>query len=231
MCELIPSFLKKNSKKYGIPIVILILCISVYYISKESSTSPPDELLNTIPKEQQLKSEQLDQTSQQKEQNEGALAITSIVVDVKGSVKNPGVYRLDPDSRVIDAILLAGGYTKNAQSRYINHAQKLQDEMIIYVPKKGEKVKETLSMDSSSTEVPSSSQSTSQEGETKNLVNINTSDESGLTTLNGIGPSKAKAIIAYRTENGPFQTIDELKNVTGIGDKTFESLKEYITVK
>lgn len=231
MCELIPSFLKKNSKKYGTPIVILILCISVYYFSKESSTTPPDELLNTIPKEQQLKSEQLDQASQQKDQHEGAIVITSIVVDVKGSVENPGVYRLDPDSRVIDAILLAGGYTKNAQSRYINHAQKLQDEMIIYVPKKGEKVKETLSMDASSTDVPSSSQSTPQEGETKNLVNINTSDESGLTTLNGIGPSKAKAIIAYRTENGPFKTIDDLKNVTGIGEKTFESLKEYITVK
>jgi competence protein ComEA helix-hairpin-helix repeat region len=62
------------------------------------------------------------------------------------------------------------------------------------------------------------------------LVNINTADEAGLTTLNGVGPAKAQAIITYRTENGPFKTVEDLKNVTGIGEKTFEALKDSLTV-
>lgn len=234
MCELIPSFLKKNAKKYGTPIAVLLVCVVIFYISKQSSTPPQDELFSTIQDDQLAsmeKTEQKEETKKQDAQKQGIVATTSIMVDVKGAVKNPGVYQLDADSRVIDAILLAGGYAKNAQSRQINHAQKLQDEMVIYVPQKGEDTEEILSMTSqqTSTSVPSTQGSTAQK-ENSNLVNINTADEAGLTTLNGVGPAKAQAIIAYRTENGPFKTIEELKNVTGIGDKTFESLKDYLTV-
>ncbi|MFJ8262231.1 helix-hairpin-helix domain-containing protein [Rummeliibacillus sp. NPDC094406] len=234
MCELIPSFLKKNGKKYGIPIVIL-LCIIVFYISNQSSTPPQDELFSTIEKEKQLNMEEPETKTESEQKGikeQGVVATTSIMVDVKGAVKNPGVYKLDADSRVIDAILLAGGYAKNAQSRQINHAQKLQDEMVIYVPQKGEKVEEVLAVSSAetTTSVPSTQDGTMNTAKS-DLVNINTADESGLTTLNGIGPAKAKAIIAYRTENGPFKTIEDLKNVTGIGEKTFESLKDYLTIQ
>ncbi|HWI48449.1 MAG TPA: SLBB domain-containing protein, partial [Rummeliibacillus sp.] len=145
MCELIPSFLKKNGKKYGIPIAILILCITVFYVSNQSSTPPQDELFTTIEKEKQPNMEEPETKTESEQKGtteQGVVATTSIMVDVKGAVKNPGVYQLDADSRVIDAILLAGGYAKNAQSRQINHAQKLQDEMVIYVPQKGEKVEE-----------------------------------------------------------------------------------------
>jgi len=235
MCELIPSFLKKNSKKYGIPIVILIICVSIFYFSKQSSTPPQDELFSTIQKDKQPNIEEASSKvgSEQKGiAKQEVIATTSIMVDVKGAVKNPGVYKLDADSRVIDAILLAGGYAKNAQSRQINHAQKLQDEMVIYVPQKGEEVEEVLAVASSQT---TSSAPSTQGGVTdtakSDLVNINTADESILTTLNGVGPAKAKAIIAYRTENGSFKAIEDLKSVTGIGEKTFESLKDYITVQ
>ncbi|MGX9135343.1 helix-hairpin-helix domain-containing protein [Rummeliibacillus sp. JY-2-4R] len=154
------------------------------------------------------------------------------MVDVKGAVKNPGVYKLDADSRVIDAILIAGGYAKNAQSRQINHAQKLQDEMVIYVPQKGEETEKVLNIaDQSSSSVPSTQNGGESANKSSELVNINTADEAGLTTLNGVGPAKAKAIIAYRTENGPFKTIEDLKNVTGIGEKTFESLKDFLSVQ
>lgn len=232
MCELIPSFFKKNGKKYGIPIAILIVCI-VFYISKQSSSPPQDELFSMIQDEKQLnieKDKMKKETIQQDSLKPGIVATTSIMVDVKGAVKNPGVYKLDSDSRVIDAILLAGGYAKSAQSRQINHAQKLQDEMVIYVPKKGEKVDEVLAVASAetTTSVPSTQGDTAPEAKS-DLVNINTADEAKLTTLNGVGPAKAQAIIAYRTENGPFNTIEDLKNVSGIGDKTFEALKDYLT--
>lgn len=234
MCGLIPSFLKKNAKKYSIPIAVFLVCLVIIYISKQSSTPPQDELFSTIQDDQQLnkeKTENKEDTQKQDAQKQGVVATTSIMVDVKGAVKNPGVYQLDADSRVIDAILLAGGYAKNAQSRQINHAQKLQDEMVIYVPQKGEEIEEVLT---AAAQVTSTSASSTQGSATTDgkleLVNINTADEAGLTTLNGVGPAKAQAIIAYRTENGPFKTIEDLKNVTGIGDKTFESLKDQLTV-
>lgn len=107
---------------------------------------------------------------------------------------------------------------------------KLQDEMVIYVPKKGEAIEETNAIASveKMTSV-SSTQGTTPEAKS-DLVNINTADEAGLTTLNGVGPAKAQAIITYRTENGPFKTVEDLKNVTGIGEKTFEALKDSLTV-
>lgn len=95
--------------------------------------------------------------------------------------------------------------------------------MVIYVPVIGEIIEDHPAETFIST--PSS------DGSSNVHVNINTATEAVMTTLPGIGPSKAQAIIAYRDEHGHFQTVDELKNVTGIGDKTFEKLKELITVK
>ncbi len=214
------------------------MSISFVYFFKQSSTPPQDDLFSTIQDEKQLNIDsstqkpELLEVKQNEVQKQGPVKNTFIMVDVKGAVKNPGVYKLDADSRVIDAILLAGGYAKSAQSRQINHAQKLQDEMVIYVPRKGEETEEVLNIaDQSSTSVPSTQNGGESAKTPSDLVNINTADEAGLTTLNGVGPAKAQAIIAYRTENGPFKTIQDLKNVTGIGEKTFESLKDFLTVQ
>ncbi|MGE7919535.1 helix-hairpin-helix domain-containing protein [Viridibacillus sp. NPDC093762] len=171
-----------------------------------------------------------------KEQHEsqGIIADTSIIVDVKGAVKNPGVYSLSADSRVIDAILLAEGYSKNADSVSINHAQRLQDEMVIYVPKIGEEpseIQEIASVQQSTTTPFTQSGSGGQTGSQSDKVNLNTADEAALMTLNGVGPSKAKAILSYRDDSGPFKMIEDLKNVSGIGDKTFENLRDFITVQ
>lgn len=145
---------------------------------------------------------------------------STVVVDIKGQVVSPGVYTLPVESRVIDAITLAGGLLPNAEGRVLNLASKLTDEMVIYVPEVGETplVIETIQPVETS---PSQDQS---------LVNINTADETQLMTLDGIGPSKAKAILAYRNEHGQFNTIEDLKSVTGIGDRTFENLKDFISV-
>ncbi|WP_431027264.1 helix-hairpin-helix domain-containing protein [Lysinibacillus sp. LZ02] len=145
-----------------------------------------------------------------------------ILVDVKGAVKYPGVYELTEADRVVDAITLAGGYVDGANAQLINHAQKLQDEMVIYIPLEGQETELDIQHFISSA-------SSSSAGSGK--VNINTADETQLTTLPGIGPAKAKAIIAHRDEHGKFQAIEGLKNVTGIGDKTFEQLKDLIDIK
>ncbi|MBD7906882.1 helix-hairpin-helix domain-containing protein [Sporosarcina sp. Sa3CUA8] len=145
-----------------------------------------------------------------------------IVVDVKGAVLHPNVYTLQEGQRLIDAITAAGGYTADADSRLLNHAQRLTDEAVIYVPLVGEEVPIFES-------APNEGEATSDSG--SSLVNINSADESQLMTLTGIGPSKAAAIIKYRTEQGAFQTNEDLKKVSGIGDKTFEALSDAITVK
>lgn len=143
----------------------------------------------------------------------------TVVVDVKGQVHTPGVYILPSGSRVLDALQLAGGILPTAEEKALNFAAKLVDEMVIYVPLIGET---EVSMPIPTSPTTSESQNT--------LVNINTSDESTLMTLSGIGPSKAKAIIAYREEKGLFKSIEEIKEVTGIGDSTFENLKDFISV-
>ncbi len=144
---------------------------------------------------------------------------TTVVVDVKGQVALPGVYTLSANKRVLDAITLAGGLLPTADERMLNLAAKLVDEMVIYVPTEGEQTPFTGPI----AQVPGATSDS-------DLININTSDEIELMTLSGIGPSKAKAIIIYREENGLFQSIEQLKEVSGIGDQTFEAIKDFISI-
>lgn len=148
----------------------------------------------------------------------------TIMVDIQGAVKFPGVYSLMEGDRLIDAIHAAGGYLTDADSRMLNHAMKLPDEFFIYVPREGEEV------DFSKPSVSSHLQqgdSTKDDGK----VNINIADAQELMTIPGIGPSKAAAIIQYREEHGPFASPDAIMEVSGIGQKTFEKLESFITAK
>ncbi|MGM9951117.1 MAG: helix-hairpin-helix domain-containing protein [Lysinibacillus sp.] len=159
----------------------------------------------------------------QAEPAEEPVEALQVLVDVKGAVKYPGVYALTEEDRVVDAITLAGGYADGANPSLINHAQKLQDEMVIYIPLQGEETEIAIQSFTASGDSGGGSDSTK--------VNINGADEAQLTTLPGIGPAKAKAILAHREEQGKFQTIEGLKEVSGIGDKTFEQLKDLIDIK
>lgn len=145
-----------------------------------------------------------------------------ILIEIKGQVNAPGVFEMPSGSRLHDAIDLAGGFLPDADDLSLNMAMKLTDEMSVFVPKIGE----TLNAPPVITQTTGATAT----GEPGGPVNINAADEAGLTTLNGIGPSKAAAIIAHREENGPFASIEALKDVTGIGDKTFEQLKNSISV-
>lgn len=142
--------------------------------------------------------------------------LKTVFVEIKGAVYNPGVYELPSDGRVKNVIELAR-LMDNCDLKTINQAEKLKDEMVIYIPKVGEEIEEKVVV-------------SSYESEENNLVNVNTAGISELTTLNGIGEKKAQAILDYREENGLFMKVEDLLNIPGIGEKTLENLKPYISI-
>lgn len=160
----------------------------------------------------------------------------SFYVDVKGSVKKPGVYEFKENDRVIDAINKAGGLKKNANTDNINLSQKLVSEMVIYVYSNLEinKGNKSLSCDTICQTQVIEINNCIPEITTKvintGLININTATITELQTLSGIGESKAQNIIDYRTQNGNFKSIEEIKNISGIGDALYEKIKDKITV-
>lgn len=153
-------------------------------------------------------------------------------VDVKGSVKKPGVYEFKENDRVIDAIKLAGGLTKNADTSNINLSKKLKSEMVIVINTKSElKNNNNLTCDAVCTrEVIEVNNCIETETKTNDKININTADINKLTELDGIGESKAKTIIEYRTTNGLFKNIEDIKNISGIGESLYNKIKDKITV-
>lgn len=154
--------------------------------------------------------------------------IKYIYIDIKGAVKKPGVYKLQENSRIIDAINIAGGLLKTANTSYTNLSKILNDSDVIKIYtndeiKKLEKEtpEELPKIETNITEEPKQENS---------LININTSTKEQLQTLNGIGESKANSIIDYRTQNGPFKTIEDIKNVSGISETLYDKIKDFITV-
>ena len=144
---------------------------------------------------------------------------TVIFVDIKGAVKNPGVYQMKVGDRVKDALEAAGGLTAEADSQKVNLAKRLEDQMVIVVPKVGEEAEE----------IPAGE--TRKEATKEGKVNINTATVEELKTLKGVGEKKAEAIIEYRKKNGSFQTKEDLMKVRGIGKKLFESFQERIVTQ
>lgn len=169
---------------------------------------------------------------------------TKIKVDIKGYILNPNVYEIDAGARVIDVINIAGGLTDEADTSSINLSKKLQDEDVIIIYKKSDKINtleeykqqiDYCSKDNNdgciSEVVTFDQEHDSSSKETVNTtVNINTASLQQLMTLSGIGESKAQKIIKYREEIGAFNSIEDIKNVNGIGDSIFEKIKDNITV-
>lgn len=174
-----------------------------------------------------------------------------IKINIKGAVANPGVYELDNDSRVIDAINFSGGLLDGSDTSILNLSKKLKDEdvIIIYTSEEVKKIKEgnvVIQYIEKECKCPDASNSACVDpdslisnninkdngNETSNnisKISINTATLEELQTLTGIGKSKAEAIIEYRTTNGLFKTIEDIKNVSGIGESAFEKIKDSIT--
>jgi competence protein ComEA len=160
-----------------------------------------------------------------------SLAGAKIYVDVAGAVKNPGVVMIDVGSRVFQAIDAAGGGLKGADTRGLNLAAVINDGEHIYVPTEDEIASGNVPQNAANGSVSGGAVAGSASSGSENgKININTADSTALQQLNGVGPATAQKIIDYRNANGKFKATEELKNVSGIGDKTFEKMKDYICV-
>ena len=191
------------------------------------SSSAVSGIANEISRE-----EANEEANEESETNANSTPNETWYVDIKGAIKVPQVVPVTPGMRVHDVVEMAGGVTGEADQSQVNLAQLVTDQMVIYVPKVGEEVSpstEALVADSKVTEsaVSESSGDGTSDGD---LVNINTADTTMLQTLSGIGEKRAADIINYRETNGLFETVDDLDQVSGIGEKTMEKLRPLITV-
>lgn len=206
-----------SKDKILIGIAIIVLVGFGYY--KSNSDNLNNNQIQTLVDTKSTES--INEKSKNNTQNREDNSTTMCQID--GCVNKPGVYSFKKDDRIKDIVKLAGGFTQDADTKNVNLAMKLKDEMKIHIPSKTETSKEQ------NNDTQSSDIVTIKDNNSSNLVNINTADSNKLQTLPGIGPSKAKKIIEFREKN-QFKKIEEIKNVDGIGDKTFESLKSLITI-
>ena len=152
-----------------------------------------------------------------------------LIVHITGEVNNPGIVKLEEESRIEDAIIAAGGLTQNADITNVNLAYMLEDGIKIKIPSKLDLEDEDIIIENSGENIiKEESNKYSSKNKTININNANLDD---FKTLPGIGESLATRIIKYREENGKFKNIEDIKNVSGIGDNKYEQIKDLISVK
>jgi competence protein ComEA len=209
---------KKIAVAIIVTIAIVIIVIATFIINKKEETEITYEdffdVKNVI---SNVVSDSQENTEESEEEK--------IKVYVTGEVNNPGVIELKVGARIEDAIKLAGGLTENANLEEVNLAYCLEDGQKLYIPNVNEKEVEYLSTENGEKVLETTEKSNSSK------ININTGGVEELKGLPGVGESLAQRIITYREENGKFKSVDELKNVSGIGDKKFEALKDYVIIK
>ena len=193
-----------NDKKIKLLFMVLGICIGIFIVFYQVFDKEPQGDLN-LDEELALETESNSEPVSVEE-------VKNIFVDIKGAVHNEGVYEAREGMRVKDIVDLAGGFIEEAEVRQVNMAERVEDEMVIYVPRIGEEL----------TEVDSNTISDKAKGK----VSLNKATQEEFETLSGIGPSKAAAIISYREENGPFKKLEDLMQVSGIGEKSFEKIKD-----
>lgn len=215
------SYILQNKKmliKVIASIVLLVVAFSIYMNKNNDDNN--NILITDLPSpENNTTTEALEAL---RLEMENTTEPATIIIDVCGAVSNPSVVHLNEGGRVYEAIDKAGGLTSEADTRSINLAQILMDGEKIYVPTKKE-IESSNALNSINNSIQSQHVRSS-------LININTADSVALQALSGVGPSTAEKIIDYREENGKYRSIDDLKNVSGIGEKTFEKLKSKITI-
>ena len=221
--ETVNRFVSENGaqlKKIAVVAVLIVAVLAVFTIKSSTTTAVIDDVEETAATEETTD--------------------VLICVDIGGAVQTPMLAELPEGSRVEDAINAAGGITEKADLSSINRADFLEDGEKIYIPEKvaltsvqGESAGGGDASDNAAAAAASSSPAagaSADAGVTGGKVNINSADSTALQTLNGVGPATAQKIIDYRNSNGRFKSPEDIKNVSGIGDKTYEKLKDYITI-
>lgn len=236
-------------------LIMIIFLLTILFVYYNTNIKGEKSLVTSTLNIEKKDSNNIDNTS--KEDNNEYHVPKEVYVDIKGEVPNPGVYKLSSSSIVNDAIIKAGGLTEKADTLCVNLSKKVKNEMVIYVHSKEEikkmedekEVKLTEKQlcpnienssyikpkEKSDTQVESDNEKENAEIDetvinTDIKININSADIDLLTKLPGIGKSKAQAIISYREKNGNFKKIEDIKNVSGIGDSVFEKIKNSIII-
>lgn len=191
--------------------ILMVLALSFAGCAKDMEIYLEEAQTESVPETEQAQEEV---RAQKPDKETEALPL---VVYVCGEVVNPGVYELTSGMRICDAVDAAGGLTKKASRDYWNLAEELTDGQMLYFPTAEEAKKREESAAESG-------------GTADGKVNINTADISQLLTIPGIGQTRAEAVLAYRQENGSFQSIEDIMKVSGIKNGLFERMKDYITV-
>lgn len=238
------------SKKNIIIAVVIAVCIAIVGLAIEKIINER-QYEESVEQQENITEEEIDKgevdeedganiNDEEKEDDEYVATDNKIYVYVAGEVNNKGVVILNEGSRIIDAIESAGGTTDNADISKINLAYILEDGTKVNIPSKeelrrNEGFKHIINGADESGDGEYLSENNdgikSKENNKKNsMVNINIASQTELETLPGIGPSLALKIINYRNENGKFKTVDDIKNVSGIGENKFKELKIHITV-
>lgn len=216
--------IKINKKILIVIIIIVIVAIAGYYSYSNNFDSS-----DTLYSENFNNNENNTKEIKTKEEK-------LIIVHVAGAVAHPGIVNLYENSRISDAIEKAGGLTEEADISKINLAYFLEDGMKIYIPTHNE-IEEEKNMENNISDtkeyvIQNNENLENNSKKNSNLkINLNTATQSELETLPGIGSATALKIINYRKENGKFQSVEDLKNVKGIGNNKFENIKELISVK
>lgn len=217
--------MKKLNKNIIIYIFIIILVIVIYYLFiRDKDYIESNTNINTLEINEE-NTEIKDNLSDTKENIE-----EKIVIYITGAIKNEGIYDMEKNSRIADCIEKAGGLTEEANIENINLAYILEDGMKIHIPKKHENINEIKDYTNDYLAKDSAVSETLKNTSKDERININTATQTELETLPGIGPSTAIRIIEYRTENGKFNNIEDIKKIRGIGDSKFLQIKGLIKI-
>lgn len=201
-------------------IISIIIAFILSFVMIFFSLSKKDNVIieKSTSSDKKIIEDSTEQTDVVKSKDENS----TLVVYVSGAVKTPQVVKMKNGDRLIDAVEKCGGMAKDADTNAINLALLLKDEGHYIIPKIGENIINASSSNISSADNTSSNNNT--------LININTADKNALESLPSVGEKTAERIIQYREKNGQFKSIEDLKNVSGIGDKKYEQIKDMITV-
>lgn len=212
------DFNLKQKKIILIILLVIALFIYYYFYTKNNTEEINNENLEIT------NTEKIDEKKKEEEK---------IIIHITGAVNKEGIVELETNSRIADAIEKAGGVKENADLKNINLATILEDGMKIHIPtiEETEANKNTEIENNNFQAITETTDNLLNTEKTKEKININTATKEELDTLPGIGPSIASKIINYRQENGKFKNIEELKEVSGIGEAKYEKIKDLITIK
>lgn len=222
MKEIILNLSKKQKIIISI-VIIIIFALVLIYVYQNLYEDDSEIILSNNINDVTLNTNEIGAKEEKNDEEK-------VVVHVIGEVNNPGVVTLPEGSRIIDAINKAGGKTEEADLSKINLAFIVEDGTQIYIPRINENLNQINLISDGAGIGVIINDSNLEENKVEVKVNINTANKEKLETLPGIGETTAQKIIDYRETNGKFKTIEDIKNVSGIGDAKFESLKDKITV-